>query len=256
MSTPSDEEFLRRLQALKEQQKQSESLSDRFGDPQFDRHASEIAAEIARMPPHILHADEIAEKLQQLSYSVEDYLVARAAQFLPDVGDLWETVRGLPERSPRETPAETSVVRWLSELRVLGASEESIKAAVLQATSLESYKNPLAPRWLTNNGLSPTPRHDYPNVLHQHIRDYMKNGLDSAARSSLQTSSDLVRRIGLWRHESDTSQAESSAAGSFQSRFYQQNILSAIAVLRKLGTSDSEIDLIIADAYDPRNLRR
>ncbi|MBI1256823.1 MAG: hypothetical protein GC204_05085 [Chloroflexi bacterium] len=251
MSTPSDEELLRRLRELKEQQRHNEGLSDRFGDEQFSRHASEIAAEIAQMPPHILHADEIADKLQQFSYSVEDYLVARAAQFLPDVDDLWETVRALPDRPTRETPAETSVVRWLTELRALGARDESLQAAVGRAASLDSYKNPRADRWLHSTGLGASPRHDYPNVLRQHIRDYMKKGLDPSARNSLQTSGDLVRRVNFWRRDPDAAES-----GSFQASFYQRNILSAIAVLKKLGTADAEIDAIIADAYDPRNLRR
>ena len=258
MSTPFDEELLRRLRELKAQQRHNEGLSDRFGDEQFSRHASEIAGEIAQFPPHILHADEIANKLQQFSYSVEDYLVARAAQFLPDVddADLWETVRGLPERVTRETPAETGVVHQLNELRRLGATEESIKAAVLRAASLDSYRDPRAPRWLNHSGMGATPRHDYSNVLRQHLRDYMQKGLPPADRSSFQTASDLVRRIHLWRRDFDAQQPESADPSTFQARFYRQNILSAIAVLHKLGTSDADIDAIIAEAYDPRNLRR
>jgi hypothetical protein len=254
MSTPSDEELLLRLRALKEQQKHSEGLSDRFGDPQFDQHASKLAAEIAQMPPHILHAEEIADKLQWLSYSVEDYLIARTAQFLPDVEDLWATIEALPQRTTQETPAEKSVLRWLGELRTLGASEESIKTAVLRSASLDSYKDPRAPRWSTNSGMGATPRHDYQQALRQHLRDYLQKGIAPADRNSLQTSSDLVRRINQWRREAQS--AEESDSDSFMTRFYQQAILSAIAVLQKLDISDADIDALVAEAYDPRSLRR
>src|SRR5204862_17595 len=145
--------------------------------------------------------------------------------FLPDVEDLWAAVEALPQRTTQETPAETRVLRWLGALLTLGASEESIKTAVLRAASLDSYKDPRAPRWLNQTGLGATPRHDYKQALSQQIRDYMKKGLSPADRNSLQTSSDLVRRIAIWRRDFDVQKTEAGNPDSFMTRFYQQNIL-------------------------------
>ena len=139
----SDDEARRRLRDLKRQLEQAEDLYDRFGDERVNRSTQKLQAEIDALPAHIRQEYEVEFKLQLLTRAVEDYLVARAAQFLPDVGDLWAAAQTMLERRDNpETPAEKPIVRLLDELRPLPASDADVKKAVLAAAALESFKQP------------------------------------------------------------------------------------------------------------------
>lgn len=236
MPTPPDDEDARlrdRLRALKAERDHSNDLYDRFGDERLGRRAPELDAEIAAMPEHILRADEIETKLRTLTYLVEDYLIARAAQFLPDVDDVWATVQALPERETPETPAEKPVVRLVAELQALGAGEDDLRAAVERGAMLESYRNPRAPRWRERT--TPGTYHDYSRTLRRNIGDFLKKG-----GVLVQSSDQLVRLIAAWR-------SPDAPPADAMTRYYRQAILSAIAVLGKLGMSETDINAIIAE---------
>ena len=236
MSTLPDDEARARLRELKAERDHSNDLYDRFGDERLGGRARELDAEIAAMPEHILRADEIETKLQTLTYLVEDYLIARAAQFLPDVDDLWAVVQALPGGNQPETPAETPVARLLADLRALGAGEDDLRAAVIKAAGLESYRNPRAPRWLSRT--TPGTYRDYTRTLRRNIGDFLKKG-----GVSVTSSDQLIRLIAAWRS------ADTPPAGAM-ARYYRQAILSAVAVLRKLGASEANINAIIAEGYE------
>ncbi|MCC6802652.1 MAG: hypothetical protein IT319_07190 [Anaerolineae bacterium] len=236
MSTPPDDEDARlrdRLRKLKAERDHSNDLYDRFGDERLGGRAHQLDAEIAAMPEHIRRADEIDTQLRTLTYLVEDYLIARTAQFLPDVDDLWATVRTLPERQTPETPAEKPVVGLLADLRSLGASEDDLRAAVERGAMLESYRNPRAARWRERT--TPGTYHDYSRTLRRNIGDFLKKG-----GVTVHSSDQLVRLIAAW-HSPDAPPAEA------MTRYYRQAILSTIAVLRRLGMSEADINAIIAE---------
>lgn len=250
MPTP-DEEALARLRALKKRLAEADGLYDRFGDERLGGASSELKAEIARTPAHVLKADAIETQLHGLTVAVEDYIVARAAQFLPDVADLWATVRALPERAGKpETPAETPVIRCLNELQALGASEDDIRAAVLRAASLDSYQDPsisAQPR----RGETPSARRDYAETLRRHVRDFLKkNAGQTSSGFTFNAGSDLVALITRWQRDFAAQTEADQRPDSYWARYYRQAILSDIAALRKIGRSEPDIEAIIRDAYE------
>jgi hypothetical protein len=238
-TTPlTDEEYLRLLRDLKRQRQHVEDMHDRFDDDRLSGDTQRLEEEIARIPAHIRQADEREFKLELLTCAVEDTIVARAAQFLPDMGDLWAAVQAMPERRDKpETPAEAPVVSLLDEVRALGASDEQVKAAVLRAAALESYTSPLASKRYSGARRKNPPR-DYHNVLRQQAGEFLKK-----RAMPINSGAALVAIIEQWQREPE------SAEASFWTRFYSQSILSAIAVLRRLGASDGEINGLLQEAY-------
>lgn len=243
MTTPNDADELKRLQALKAEQAHSSGLADRFDDPRLGSRASALQAEIERFPAHIQQADTITTALAALTNAVEDYLIARVAQFLPDVPDLWETVRLLPEKAEaRETPAEKPVVRLLAELRALSADEAAIQAAVLRGESLDSYRQPMARRSGGN-------AKDYHRVLRENLTGFLKQQPQPSAAA-------LVATVAGWERVAAGLRNAERDEDSFWTRYYRQSVLSAIAVLRKLGSGDTEIGTIIREAYARQTVRK
>lgn len=229
MTTPNDDDELKRLQALKAEQAHSSGLADRFDDPRLGSRASELKTEIERFPAHIRQADAINTALAALTNAVEDYLIARVAQFLPDVPDLWETVRRLPEKAEApETPAEKPIVSLLAELHTLGADEGALQAAVLRAASLSSYRDSSARRRSGHK--------DYGRLLRENLTGFLKKQPQPNAAA-------LVALVTAWQRDA------ASGEDNFWARYYRQSILSAIAVLRKLGSTDAELDALIREAY-------
>jgi hypothetical protein len=242
MTTPTDDDELKRLQALKAEQAHSSSLADRFDDPRLGSRASELQAEIERFPAHIRQADAIDTALAALTNAVEDYLVARVAQFLPDAPNLWETVRRLPEKAEApETPAEKPIVSLLAELHALGADAAALQAAVLQAESLDSYRQPAARRRSGNK--------DYHRVLRENLTGILKQQPQPSAAA-------LVATVTGWERVAAGLRNAASGEDNFWTRYYRQSILSSIAVLRKLGSSDAEIEALISDAYARHTARK
>jgi len=232
--TPDDEDALRRLRSLKAALDHAYGLEDRFDDPRLGGSTESLKAEIASIPAHIRQIDQIETTLQLLTYSVEDYLVARVAQFLPDVPDLWETVKSLPEKTaPRETPAEKPIVRLLDELHMLGVEESAVKNAVLQSEALDSYKNPRTLHRIN-------PRKDYRVLLRRHLTDLLKQQPQPSASA-------LAAQVWAWQNSAENTTEEDA----FRIRYYRQSILSAIAVLERLGSSREAINTLVMDAYSP-----
>lgn len=237
MSTPTDDDELKRLRALKAERAHSSGLADRFDDPRLGSRASELKAEIERFPAHIRQADAIDTALAALTNAVEDYLIARVAQFLPDVPDLWEAVKRLPEKAEApETPAEQPIVRLLAELHALGADDAAMQAvmqaAVLRAESLDSYRS----------AASRHPRKDYGRLLRENLTGFLKKQPQPSAAA-------LVATVAGWERVAALQRDAERGEDSFWTRYYRQSVLSAIAVLRKLGSSDAEIEAIISEAY-------
>lgn len=235
MTTPNDDDELKRLQALKAEQAHSGGLADRFDDPRLGSRASELQAEIERFPAHIRQADAIDTALAALTFAVEDYLIARVAQFLPDVPELWETVRRLPEQTDKEeTPAEQPVVRLLAELHTLGADEAALQAAVLRAESLDSYRNSSMRRRSGNK--------DYGRLLRENLTGLLKQQPQPSAAA-------LVALVAAWQRDAALQRDAERGEDSFWTRYYRQSVLSSLAVLRKVGSSDAELEALIREAY-------
>jgi hypothetical protein len=238
-TTPlTDEEYLKLLRDLKRQVQHVSDMHDRFDDARLSGDTQRLEAEIAKIPAHIRAMDDLELKLELLTCAVEDSIIARAAQFLPDVPDLWTAVQAMLERREKpETPAEKPVVSLLDEVRALGASDPQVKDAVLRAAALESYKSPLASKRYSGARRNNPPR-DYQNVLRQQAGEFLKK-----RAMPISSGAALVEVIQRWQREPE------SAEASFWTRFYSQSILSAIAVLRKLETSDAEINALLEEAY-------
>jgi hypothetical protein len=237
MTTPDDEEALRRLRSLKAELAHSSGLQDRFDDPRLGAGDEALKAEIASIPAHIRKLDQIETTLQRLTYAVEDYIIARVAQFLPDVPDLWEAVKTLPEKSAqRETPAEKPIVRLLDELHALGVEESAVKNAVQRGAALDSYKNPrtLRPLEAVNT------RKNYPRLLREHLIGFQKQQRQPSAAA-------LAAQVWAWQQETENASGENSS----RARYYRQSILSDVAVLQRIGSSREAITGLIVDAYTP-----
>ena len=141
--------------------------------------------------------------LQRLTYAVEDYIIARVSQFLPDVPDLWATVKSLPETTgKRETPAELPIVRLLDELRGLGAEETAVKNAVMRGAALDTYKNPR------------TLRRDVPVNTRKNYRAFLRQNLKGFLKQQPQPSADaLTATVTAWE-ENREAQRNRTASGS------------------------------------------
>ncbi len=235
---PTEEEYLRLLRDLKHKIEHAEDLYDRFGDERVISETQRLTEEIAKIPAHIREADALEFKLQLLTCAVEDYLVARASQFMPDVIDLWAAVQAMLERPDKpETPAEKPIISLLDELRPLAASDEQVKSAVLRAVALESYKTPLASRRYSG-ARRMKPARDYRLVLGQQVTAFLQKG-----GLKISSGSGLVGLIKRWQGEPE------DPADAFMVRFYRQSILSAIAVLHTLDVGDEEINGLVLEAY-------
>ncbi len=246
----SDDEARRRLRDLKQQLEHAEAMRDRFGDEWGSQTTQKLRAEIEALPVRVRQAEEAEFKLQLLTCAVEDYVIARAAQFLPDAGDLWAAVQAMPgRRDAPETPAEKPVVQLLDELRPLPASQDDIKKAVLKAAALEGYKQPVY-RQLTGARRRNLPP-DYRQTLKRQVREFMaKVTREGAIRSGLpplDSRRDLLALVREWERQTP----EEARGGTYWTRFARQTILSQINVLRRLGLSQAEIDGLIEEAFHP-----
>ncbi|OWY58806.1 hypothetical protein B7486_77995, partial [cyanobacterium TDX16] len=59
----------------------------------------------------------------------------------------------------------------------------------------------------------------------------------------------LVATVTGWERVAALQRDAERGEDSFWTRYYRQSILSSIAVLRKLGSSDAELDALIREAY-------
>lgn len=247
----SDDEARRRLRELQRRRDEAEALYDRFGKAQFDTAAARLDAEIAEIPTHIRQEYEVELKLALLTRAVEDYVVARAAQFLLDVDDLWAAVQSMLERRDApETPAEKPVVALLDELRPLPATDAQIKAAVLAGATLASYRDPAAFRQQQQRAARFKPPTDYRRNLQRQVAEFVRKvaqeGAVRAGLPPLNLSGDLIALVHTWQRQTP----DEARGGTYWSRYHRQAILSQMAVLRKLGLSDAEIDRLLAEGYD------
>lgn len=253
-----DDDARRRLRDLQRRLEQAEDLYDRFGDPRVDASIQRLHAEIAALPAHIRQEAEVGFKLELLTRTVEDYLVARAAQFLPDIVDadaVWAAVQALLEhRDAPETPAARPVVALLDELRPLPASDEAVRNAVRAAAALESFQQPVYRQRSGARRMNP-PR-DYHQSLRQQVRAFLtKAAQEGASRSGLPPLDDsraLIALVRTWQEQTP----DEARAGTYWIRFARQAILSDANVLRRLGLSDAEINSLMEAAYNQWRTRR